>query len=79
MLKFARNMNIIDRSIRISVGIGLFLIGPLTNLIETDLTSDIILGFLGFTAILSGTYAYCFLYDIAGFNTDSKSDKEDVD
>jgi len=69
MLKLSRNMNIIDRSIRISIGASLLLIGPLTNLVKTDLTSNIILGSLGMTAILSGTFAYCFLYDITGFNT----------
>lgn len=62
-------MNILDRSVRILVGTTLLVIGPLTNIVETDSMSNIILGILGTTAILSGTFAYCFLYEITGFNT----------
>jgi len=69
MIKFSRNMSITDRSIRIFVGTSLLLIGPLTNIIDTDTISNIILGVLGATAVLSGTFAYCILYDITGFNT----------
>ena len=69
MIKFSRNMNYVDRSIRITVGTTLLLIGPLTNVIDTDMTSNIILGALGTIAVLSGIFAYCFLYDITGFNT----------
>jgi len=69
MIKFSRNMSHVDRSIRIIVGTSLLLIGPLTNIIDTDTISNIILGILGATAVLSGVFAYCFLYDITGFNT----------
>lgn len=69
MLKFNRNMNIVDRSIRILVGTSLLILGPLTNIIETDAMSNIILGVLGTTAVLSGTFAYCILYEFTGFNT----------
>lgn len=69
MIKFSRNMSLLDRSVRITVGTGLLLLGPLTDLVETDTMSNIILGILGSTAVLSGTCAYCFLYDITGFNT----------
>jgi hypothetical protein len=69
MLKFSRNMSLADRSIRIMVGTTLFLIGPLTNLVETDTTSNILLGVVGAIALISGASAYCFLYDITGFNT----------
>ena len=61
MIKFSRNMNFLDRSIRITVGSALLLIGPLTNTIDTDTISNIILGVLGATAVLSGAFAYCFL------------------
>ena len=37
MIKFSRNMNHVDRSIRIVVGTTLLLIGPLTNIIDTDI------------------------------------------
>ena len=69
MIKFSRNMSHVDRSIRIIVGTALLLIGPLTNTIDTDTISNIILAILGATAVLSGAFAYCFLYDITGFNT----------
>jgi len=73
MIKLSCNMNTLDRSIRIIVGSCLLLIGPFTDFIETDLMSNIILSILGVTAILSGSLAYCFLYDLTGFNT-SKDD-----
>lgn len=69
MIKFSRNMSHLDRSVRIIIGTLLLLIGPLTNIIDTDTISNIILGILGATAVLSGVFAYCFLYDITGFNT----------
>lgn len=69
MIKFSRNMSHLDRSVRIVIGTLLLLIGPLTSIIDTDTISNIILGVLGATAVLSGTFAYCFLYDITGFNT----------
>ena len=69
MIKFSRNMSLTDRSIRIIIGTSLLLVGPLTNVIDTDTISNIILGILGATAVLSGVFAYCFLYDVTGFNT----------
>ncbi len=69
MIKFSRNMSHLDRSVRIVIGTLLLLIGPLTSIIDTDTISNIILGVLGATAVLSGAFAYCFLYDITGFNT----------
>jgi hypothetical protein len=69
MFKFRCNMSLADRIIRIIIGISLFLIGPLTNLVETDMTSNILLGIVGTIALISGATAYCFLYDITGFNT----------
>ncbi|MFN2234863.1 MAG: DUF2892 domain-containing protein [Anaerolineales bacterium] len=62
-------MSLADRSIRIMVGITLFLIGPLTNLVETDTISNILLSIVGTIALISGASAYCFLYDITGLNT----------
>lgn len=69
MKKFSRNMSLVDRSARIIIGTLLLLIGPLTNILDTDTISNIILGILGATAVLSGLFAYCFLYDVTGFNT----------
>lgn len=72
MLKFSRNMSLADRIIRLIVGVSLFLIGPLTNLVETDMTSNILLSVVGAIAFVSAASAYCFLYDITGFNTHSE-------
>jgi len=66
---FKRNMSKLDRLVRIAVGSTLLTLGPLTDILETDLMSNIILGVLGCTAVLSGVFAYCFLYEITGFNT----------
>ena len=69
MFNFNRNMNILDRCVRVLIGVSLLLIGPITNIVETDMMSNIILGILGTTATLSGTFAYCILYEVTGFNT----------
>lgn len=69
MFKFARSMNTLDRTIRVIIGTLLLLIGPVTDIVETDVLSDTILAVLGLTAILSGTFAYCVLYEVTGFNT----------
>ena len=71
MIKFQCNMGTVDRAIRIIVGSTLLILGPLTNIFDTDTMSNIILSVLGATAILSGTFAYCVLYEITGFNTHS--------
>ena len=68
MLKFTRNMNMIDRSVRILVGSSLLIVGPLTNLIETDMMSNIILGTLGWlvgrlSAVMS--LLRCERYDLS--------------
>lgn len=69
MFKFRRNMSFVDRSIRILVGASLLLIGPLTNIIETDMVSNVLLSIVASIALISGVTAYCFLYEVAGFNT----------
>jgi len=69
MFNFESNMSTLDRLVRITVGSTLLTLGPLTDTLETDLMSNIILGVLGCTAMLSGIFAYCFLYEITGFNT----------
>ena len=69
MFTFKSNMNTTDRMTRVLVGSTLLTLGPLTNILETDALSSTILGVLGATAVLSGIFAYCFLYEITGFNT----------
>lgn len=69
MLELKPNMSLTDRIIRSTVGITLLLIGPLTSLVETDMVSNILLGTVAALALISAVSAYCFLYDITGFNT----------
>lgn len=77
MFKFECNMSSIDRTARIVIGSSLLTLGPLTDILKTDTMSNIILGVLGTTAVLSGIFAYCFLYEITGFNTLSNSQDAD--
>jgi hypothetical protein len=69
MYKFRRNMSFVDRSIRILVGISLLLVGPLTNIIETDMVSNVLLSVVAAIALISGITAYCFLYEVTGFDS----------
>lgn len=69
MLELKPNMSLTDRIIRSTVGITLLLIGPLTSLVETDMFSNVLLGTVAVLALISAVSAYCFLYDITGFNT----------
>jgi len=62
-------MSTADRITRVIVGSTLLMLGPLTQIVETDTISNVILGVLGTIAVLSGIFAYCFLYEITGFNT----------
>lgn len=55
-------MNKLDRSIRV-------IIGPMINIIDTDMISNSIPDVVGITAILPETLAYCLLYEVTGFNT----------
>ncbi len=72
-LKVKRNMNNIDRGIRAVVGTSLLLLGPLTDFFTTDTLSEVILGVLGTTAVLSAVFAHCFLYKVTGFDTTRQS------
>ena len=71
MLKFKRNMGTLDRATRLIVGTALLIIGPLTSMVELATVLEVILGVLGTTAILSGIFAYCFLYEFTDSNTAS--------
>ena len=71
MFKFKRNMGNLDRTARLIVGTALLIFGPATNLVGVAPILEIILGVLGATAVLSGLFAYCFLYEFTGSNTAS--------
>lgn len=69
MLKFKRNMGTLDRSIRVIVGLTLWIIGPATNLFVLNNILEMMLAVIGTFAILSAMFAYCLLYEFTGTNT----------
>lgn len=69
MKLFKRNMGNIDRGIRISVGLVILFVGPIGQFMDLTTASDILLGILGFFALLSGLSGYCMFYDWTGSNT----------
>ncbi len=73
MLKFKTNMGTADRIIRIIVGVGLLVLGPLTEIIQITTTVRIALGAIGLFALISALTSYCLFYDITGANTLGKN------
>lgn len=69
MLRLKRNMGTADRIARTLIGATLLAIGPLTDLVPTDLMSDIIIAGVACLALASAASSYCFLYEITGFDT----------
>ena len=69
MLKFKRNMGNLDRSVRILVGVLLWVVGPATYVVVLDNLLEVILAVIGTFAILSAVFAYCMLYEFTGTNT----------
>ena len=69
MIRFKRNMGNLDRSIRITVGIILWIIGPATNLVALSPVLEIVLAVIGTFAILSALFAYCLLYEFTDIDT----------
>ena len=45
---------------------------PLTDLVPTDMMSNIILSGMATVALLSAVFSYCFLYEVTGFDTCGK-------
>ena len=74
MFKLKSNMGTMDRIVRTLVGTTLLVIGPLTDLVTTDMLSNVILGGMGAVALLSAVFSYCFLYVVTGFDTCSKQE-----
>jgi hypothetical protein len=72
MLKLKRNMGATDRAARTLVGITLLTVGPLTNLVPTDMMSNILMGIVATLALGSAALGYCFLYVVTGFDTGGK-------
>lgn len=69
MLKFKRNMGNLDRSIRVLVGLTLWVIGPATNLVVLDNLLEMTFALIGTFAILSAVFSYCLLYEFTGSDT----------
>lgn len=78
MIKYKRNMNLLDRTIRIVIGLSLLLLGPITEFITPDKLSDVLMGLAGSLALISAFLAYCILYDFAGFDTIKNSSSSDI-
>ena len=74
MFRLKRNMGTADRIARTLVGASLLTIGPMTDLVPTDLMSNIIVSGVASLALLSAACAYCFLYEVTGFDTCGKQD-----
>ncbi len=72
MFKLKQNMGTIDRVARTLAGSTLLTIGPLTDLVPTDMMSNIILSGMATVALLSAVFSYCFLYEVTGFDTCAK-------
>ena len=72
MIKFKKNMGILDRSLRLLAGSTLLAVGPLTDLVSTDTFSNVILSCMAFVAISSALLSYCVLYQLTGFDTGAK-------
>ena len=73
MIKFKKNMGVVDRSLRLMAGSTLLVVGPFTNLVSTDTFSNVILCCMAFVAISSALVSYCVLYDLTGFDTGKKN------
>ena len=74
VFRLRRNMGTTDRVMRILVGVTLLVTGPLTDLAATDMLSNVLLSSVATVALLSAAFSYCFLYDIAGFDTCGKQE-----
>ena len=72
MIKFKKNMGVLDRSLRFLAGGTLLVVGPLTDLVSTDTFSNVILSCMALMAISSALVSYCILYEFTGFDTGSK-------
>lgn len=62
-------MGTVDRVVRTLAGVTCLILGPATGFLSTGVLSNAILGMLGLFAIASAMFAYCVLYEIAGFCT----------
>ena len=69
MFRYKYNMGKLDRIVRLILGPVVVIIGPLTDLVNTDFMSNIILSLFGVIMFFSALTGYCFMYDIAGINT----------
>jgi len=72
MFKLKRNMGTMDRVARTLAGSTLLAVGPLTDLVPTDMMSNIILSGMASVALLSSVFSYCVLYEVTGFDTCGK-------
>lgn len=68
-MKLPRNMSDLDRAVRATVGVSLFYLGPLSDVLTADPMSDLLLAGVGALALVSAATGYCPLYQVCGFCT----------
>ena len=74
MFKIERNMGMLDRTARTLAGSSLLIIGPFTDLVKTDMLSNVILTGMAAVALLSAVFSYCIFYEVTGFDTTPKQE-----
>lgn len=74
MFKIKRNMGGLDRTMRTVAGSSLLIIGPLSDVVKTDMLSNVILSGMAAVALLSAVFSYCIFYEVTGFDTSSKQE-----
>ena len=72
MFKLKSNMGKVDRSLRFLAGSSLLIIGPFSDLVSTDMFSNVILSCMAAVALTSAALSYCVLYQVTGFDTTAK-------
>ena len=76
-MQLERNMGMSDQIFRVSMGLILIYMGPLSDVLTSDTLSAIILAGVGVMIIISSLIGWCPFYHLAGFNTyKSKSDQD---
>ena len=68
-MKFPRNMCLLDRTIRIIVGITLVYLGFFDSTLVADTVLSVLLGIIGLVNLGSALLAYCPIYHLANIST----------
>ena len=71
-----RNMGFSDQVFRILMGLGLIYIGPVSDVLTSDVMSATLLSVVAVMIIVSSLIGWCPFYHLAGFNTYKPVDKD---